>query len=206
MLVHAAALETDGAPMRALGSIPAASDFWQESKDMARDAKRAARRGLGPAAVPPTTPEQDGPSPPPQPNQVKRTAASRWTDALIADGFTPVSNFFLAHGHRLQPELTHGEMMFVIHLLYYKWDTDMPRPGFKTIAKRMGIGHTRARALARGLEGKKYLARVKQRSKPNRFDLRPLYVALETLRSRLEADMKATIAKRKKPSVLQFSA
>lgn len=146
----------------------------------------------------------DGQSPPPQPEQAKRTAACRWTDALVADGFTPISNFFLAHAHKLSPELTHGEMMFIVHLLFFKWDGAPPRPGFKTIAKRMGIGHARARELARGLERKKYLGRIMEKNKPNKFNLKPLFKALEALRDKLMQEMDQAAAKRKKPSVLQF--
>jgi len=35
--------------------------------------------------------------------------------------------------------------MFIVHLLFFKWDEKMPRRGFKTIATRMGISHARPR-------------------------------------------------------------
>lgn len=134
---------------------------------------------------------------PEQPEQENRTAARRWTKALVEGGFTPISNFFLEFGHELQPEITHGEAMFIVHLMFFKWDEKMPRPGFKTIAKRMGFGHARARELARQLERKKYLKRHMQKSKPNHFDLRPLFVALEQLRKKKVAEMRAVEARRR---------
>ena len=69
--------------------------------------------------------------------------------------------------------------MFIIQLLSFKWDEKMPRPGFKTIAKRMGISDTQARSYARNLEKNKFLSRVKRVGQTNRFDLSPLFKLLE---------------------------
>ena len=136
-------------------------------------------------------------APPGQEKQAKRTAALRWTEELVEGGFTPISNFFLEFGHELRPIITHGEAMFIVHLMFFKWDEKMPRPGFKTIATRMGISHGRVRELARQLERKKYLKRHMEKSKPNRFDLRPLFSALEKLRREKVAERKAAEARRK---------
>ena len=126
----------------------------------------------------------------------KRTAARRWTKKLVEAGFTPISNFFLEFANELRPDITHGEAMFIIQLMFFKWDENMPRPGFKTIAKRMGIGHHRARELARQLERKNFLIRHKQKSKPNMFDIRPLFKALEALREKKIVAQKKAEAKR----------
>ncbi len=112
-----------------------------------------------------------------------RKPADRWTPALVKDGFTPVSNFFLAHYHDLKPEITHGEAMLIIQLMSFKWDADMPYPSYKTLAKRMLLKDAQARSLARGLERKRYLHRHVRINMPNLFDLKPLFGALEKLRS-----------------------
>ena len=53
---------------------------------------------------------------------------------------------FLEHYHALKPyNLTHSEAMFVIHLIRYKWDESAPYPGYKALAKQMGVSHKSAR-------------------------------------------------------------
>lgn len=112
---------------------------------------------------------------------VKRNVARRWTPKL-AESFTPVSDFFLENYHRLSPPVTSLEAMFIIHLVRHKWDEKPPYPSFRTIAKRMGVTDTSVRNHARSLErGKKYLRREKVVGQPNRFDLQPLFKALEKL-------------------------
>ena len=71
--------------------------------------------------------------------------------------------------------------MFIIQLVLHKWDDKMPYPGFKTLAKRMLIGDTQARNLARSLGTKNYLKRNMRVGQTNRFDLSPLFLALEKL-------------------------
>lgn len=108
-----------------------------------------------------------------------RTPADRWTKALVKNGWTPVSDEFLRLYGDLYPSISNGEAMFIIQLLSFKWDEKMPRPGFKTIAKRMGISDTQARTYARNLEKNAYLGRVSRVGQTNRFDLTPLFKALE---------------------------
>ena len=120
--------------------------------------------------------------------QGTRSHGKRWTKKLMEDGYTPVSNFFLEQYHCLKPEITHGEAMFIIHLISHKWDDKMPYPGFKTLAKRMLIGHVQARNLARSLETKKFLRRHMRVAQTNRFDLSPLFEKLETLYDKKMAD------------------
>src|SRR4051812_27140574 len=110
-----------------------------------------------------------------------REVASRWTPALVGGGWTPISDFFLESYRKLNPPISNPEALFVIHLMRHKWDDQHPFPGFATIAKRMGISTTAARGHARALEGKGYLQRVMRIGTTNRFDLRPLFHALEKL-------------------------
>jgi len=141
------------------------------------------------------------PGPPPATSaKRKRRAADRWTPNLIKGGYTPISNFFLERSHELKPEITHGEAMFIIHLMSFKWDKEMPYPAYKTLAKRMFIKHAQARKIARNLEQKGYLRRHLRRSQPNLFDLAPLFAALEKLRDEKLAERKAAdVKKRRRP-------
>ena len=113
-----------------------------------------------------------------------RSPSARWTKKLIKQGggFTPISNFFLANYHRLNPCLTSAEAMVLIHLFSYKWDEEMPHPGSKALAKRMDISPTAVRGHLRVLEKrKKCLVRNKQVGSTNRYDLAPLLEKLEKL-------------------------
>jgi DNA-binding MarR family transcriptional regulator len=116
---------------------------------------------------------------PPQDNDRFGTA-KRWSKLLAEDGHTPVVNYFLEHYHDLKPyPLTSGEAMFIIHLMSFKWGEEAPFPGYKTIAKRMGVSHKTARRHAQQLEGKKYLIRELRQNRTNIFHLKKLIEALE---------------------------
>jgi hypothetical protein len=108
----------------------------------------------------------------------------RWTPQLMVDGFAPVSVFFLENYSRLKPPITHSEAMFLVHLVRYKWSADAPYPGFKTLAKQMGVSVQMARYYARSLSQKGYLDREIRIGATNRFHLQPLFRALGRLRAR----------------------
>lgn len=111
----------------------------------------------------------------------QRMVSTRWTPKLVAGGWTPVADFFLDSYTRLDPPLSTSEAMLVIHLIRHKWDQEMPFPGFKTLARRMGVTATSVRNHARSLELKGYLVRYKRIGTTNQFDLTPLFRALEGL-------------------------
>ncbi len=97
----------------------------------------------------------------------------------MKSGWTPVSDSFLEFYADLPTPITTAEAMLVIHLVHFKWDEKAPFPGFKTIAKRMGMTDTQVRNHARSLERKGYLQRVKRIGTTNRFHLEKLFEALE---------------------------
>src|SRR5438132_1556634 len=114
----------------------------------------------------------------------RRSPEERWTKRLIkkGGGFTPVSDYFLKNYCRLVPELTTAEVVLIVHLISYKWDAEMPYPGSKALAKRMGISGTAVRNHLRSLErSKKCLHRVKRVGTTNAYDLTPLFGKLEGL-------------------------
>ena len=115
--------------------------------------------------------------------QNKYPFAKQWDAELEEDGHARISTFFLENYHRLKPySLTHGEAMFVVHLMQHKWGEASPYPGYKTIAKRMGVSDKTARRLARSLEDKKYLIREVREAKTNIFHLTKLMSALVGLK------------------------
>jgi DNA-binding MarR family transcriptional regulator len=112
--------------------------------------------------------------------------AKKWAAELVSDGHVQISTFFLENYHRLKPyPLTHGEAMFVVHLMQYKWTEEAPYPGYKTIARRMGVSDKTARRLAKSLEDKKYLFREIRQATTNRFHLTKLMSALVVLKNAL---------------------
>lgn len=112
--------------------------------------------------------------------QSARSFATRWKhDELFAKGFVAIPTLFLRLYAHLKPHrLTLGEVLFVLHLMEFKWDAEAPFPGYATIAQRMGISDKMARRYAQSLEAKKYLRREIRKGQTNRFDLSPLFDAL----------------------------
>ncbi len=109
----------------------------------------------------------------------QRDVAARWTPHLATGGWTPVVDYFLDHYRELG--ITNLEAIFLVHLIRFKWTTQMPFPGFKRIAKKMGISATAARGHARRLEKKGVLKRMERIGTTNRFDLTGLFQGLERL-------------------------
>ena len=122
-----------------------------------------------------------------------REVSARWTAALTSRGWTPVADFFLDSYAKLDPPLTNAQAMLVIHLIRHKWDAAPPFPGFTTLAKRMVISTTAARAHARSLENKGYLVRQMRVGTTNKFDLSKLFTALEKMQA-FELGKKAGMA------------
>ena len=118
------------------------------------------------------------------PAQPKYAFEQRWAPELKSDGVTQVSNFFLENYHRLPPYgLTHGEAMFIIHLMQHKWGVAAPFPAYKTIAQRMRTSKKTAQRFAKSLQAKGYLYREMRTGESNRFHLNKLISALVTLRT-----------------------
>ena len=110
----------------------------------------------------------------------KHAFVKRWKhESLFKKGYVPVPVLFLHHYADLKPfPLTSGEALFVLHLMEFKWDEENPFPGYKTLAKRMGISPKMARRHAQSLEQKHYLNRELRVAQTNRFNLTPLFDAL----------------------------
>lgn len=116
-----------------------------------------------------------------------RTYSDRWKHPELFDsGYLVVPSIFLRSYSRLKPyNLTHGEALFVLHLMEFKWDRSAPFPSYGTLAKRMGISKKMARRYAQSLEEKKFLNRLIRTGNTNRFDLTPLFDKLREEANRL---------------------
>jgi len=110
----------------------------------------------------------------PQGNFAKRWGSKR----LFGRGYLPVPSLFLELYGQLDPPLSSGEALFVLHLMSFKWTSEAPYPSYRTIARRMGISVKMARTHAQNLEGNGYLNRLANPGRTNRFDLKPLVEAL----------------------------
>jgi len=121
-------------------------------------------------------PQQD--NPPDAVTPPKRDIVSRWggDQTIIGKGFVAVPVQFLLASASMTPyRLTPMEQLFVIEVMAFKWDTKAPFPGYKKVAARMGISEAYARKLARSLEGKGFLRRVRRVGQTNEFDFTPLF-------------------------------
>ena len=70
----------------------------------------------------------------------------------------------------------------VLHLMQYKWDDDKPFPSHATVARQMGVSAKQVQRYAAALETKKFLRRETRIGMSNRFDLVPMFNALEEYR------------------------
>ena len=113
----------------------------------------------------------------------QRSAAARWGNHkdLFTRGFLVVPHRFLHHYSLLDPPLTTGEALFVLHLMSFKWDRELPFPSYKLLAQRMGVTDKAVRRYAQALDRKGYLQRHYRKRAPNRFDLTGLFDALASL-------------------------
>ena len=109
----------------------------------------------------------------------KQAVASRWTPQLTAKGWSPVANSFLDYYARLVPAITYGEAMVVVHIMRHKWDEKCPYPSLKSIAAKMGVSDQSVRSKVRALDGKGYLGRFYHKGERTRYDMTPLFTALE---------------------------
>ena len=111
------------------------------------------------------------------PPKRSRTYSDRWKHPeLFESGYLVVPSTFLRHYSRLKPHgLTHGEVLFVLHLMEFKWDRTAPFPSYGTLARRMGVSTKMARRYAQALEQKGFLYRLIRTGNTNRFDLTPLF-------------------------------
>jgi hypothetical protein len=132
------------------------------------------------------------------PTKKQRFSTSKaWTAKLAGTGFVAVVRGFLDNYSILKPyPLTSGEALFIIHLMRFKWGEEAPFPTYKTLASLMGISTKMARRHAQSLQQKKYLIREIRKGSPNKFDLHPLFEALES-----HLDKPSRIRRNKRPSM-----
>ena len=106
-----------------------------------------------------------------------RTYSDRWKHPeLFESGYLVVPSTFLRYYSQLKPDsLTHGEALFVLHLMEFKWDRTAPFPSYGTLARRMGVSTKMARRYAQALEQKGCLHRLTRTGNTNQFDLTPLF-------------------------------
>jgi hypothetical protein len=121
---------------------------------------------------------------------VNKNVTFRWGYAeLFGEGYVGVPNIFLQLYTKLQPPLTSGEAMFVVHLMSHKWDDQNPFPSYKKISDKMGVSSKATQRHAANLESKGYLTRIIRYGHSNEFDLSKLFEALlETYNQLTEAN------------------
>jgi DNA-binding MarR family transcriptional regulator len=82
--------------------------------------------------------------------------------------------------------ITPTETIFLLQVMTFKWDEEAPYPSYSRISDQMGISEPYARKIARGLEDKGLLSRMKREGTTNKFDLSPLFEELSEIGGEME--------------------
>ncbi|MDB5073920.1 MAG: helix-turn-helix protein [Chloroflexi bacterium] len=106
----------------------------------------------------------------------------RYGERVLTDGYTACPNLVLQHYAALG--ISEAELVFVLQLWTYWWDTSLPHPSLSTIAHRMGKSVRQLqtyveRLRVRGLLVVECRYDNKGRQLSNSYDLTPLLRALE---------------------------
>ena len=111
--------------------------------------------------------------------------------ANLTSQFTAVSLALLKNYHRLveyekgkRPAgINNSEMMFIVHLLSYKWTEREPFAPKEELAKRMGCSKRQVQKISKSLEGVGLLSKLYNPSvdKFAKYDLEPLFKRLEEI-------------------------
>lgn len=125
----------------------------------------------------------DDESTPLAPLKVDRSATVRWGgDAiLLRSGFVPVPRAFLLYASQLPPTgLTPTEVLFIIHLVSFKWDESAPYPSLRRVAERLGISEAYAKKIASSLQRRGFLIKRRRPTESggfgtNEYYLQPLF-------------------------------
>ncbi len=125
--------------------------------------------------------------------ELDRQVVTRWGghELLLSRGFIAVPRTFLVYAPKLG--LSPSETLFVLALMTFKWTDEDPFPSYKVLAQRVGTSIPQARKLARQLEERHLLRRIRRDARDgsrssNAFDLQPLFdrlavVISESIRS-----------------------
>jgi len=130
--------------------------------------------------------------------KLPRDIITRWggRKELFDHGWVGVPTRFLeSRAEMRQYRLTPTEALFVIDLMAHKWDATSPFPGYKRLSKWMGTTEGYVRKIARSLETKGFLRRLRRIGDTNKFDLEPLFTKLA---NHIKSPPKVTVP-RKRP-------
>ncbi len=103
--------------------------------------------------------------------------AERWSERIIARGFTPVPSLLLQTFAEL--ELTPAEALLVIHIAAHQWDKKAPFPSMQRLARLMGVSARYIRKMVLRLEELKLVSRQARSGTSNLFDLSGLVRLLD---------------------------
>lgn len=126
-----------------------------------------------------------------------RSIAHRLTPRLSEEGWVAVPALLLRYMGRFPcpsgaTGLTTPEVLILIQLLSFKWTKEPPRPPIEMLAERLDKTPRAVSGILAGLKKKGLLKWERgARGRANRYDLQPLFTALEALADQ-EAHRKLT--------------
>lgn len=117
----------------------------------------------------------------------ERSIGQRLTPRLAEEGWVAVPALLLRYMGRFPcpsgaSGLSMAEVLVLIQLLSFKWTKEPPRPTIEMLMERLDLSRRRVFALLAGLKKKRLLNWERgARGRANRYDLQPLFRALEAL-------------------------
>src|SRR3990167_5735202 len=93
-----------------------------------------------------------------KPSKTGHSFSQKWSPEVAKGGHTPMPNLLIAHQKDLG--VTNGEMVILMDLLMFKWDSKDPYPSVPTLAKSNGMAHQTILRHLRSLEAKHLMRRV----------------------------------------------
>lgn len=109
--------------------------------------------------------------------------ADKWSPEIEKLGFVSVPNQLITN--QVELEITNGELVVLLGLLYFMWTNDNPYPSVPTLSKLNGMAHNTVRTHIRSLNTKGLIRRKFRKASSNEYDLSPLksrlhHIALST--------------------------
>lgn len=105
-------------------------------------------------------------------NSEQRKFSSKWSHAIQEHGFTSLPNLLLLYRRELK--ITPSEMIIILAIESFRWDTRDPWPSFKKLARRSGFSVRQTQRLISSLEANNNLKHSKTEYKSNVYSVEPL--------------------------------
>lgn len=110
----------------------------------------------------------------------QRTFIDKWSPAIFEQGnFTMVPNLLLKYAHEL--DITPSELVVLINIESFRWNTRPAFPSVERIAQRTGMSERHVTRLITSLVRKELMWRTRRRNRTNEYNFYPLIKKLDDI-------------------------